>query len=94
LIKPLLEALRELPIGQAPKIELTKRIRAHGEILIIGSAVPRYVQDPHGDADIGDKADRRSQLQIAARQELPPKSAPEIFVSYTRELKPRQRERF
>lgn len=47
----------------APKIELTKRIR--GEILITGSAVPRYVQDPHagdavssshGDADIGDKS--------------------------------------
>jgi TIR domain-containing protein len=35
-----------VPVGQAPKIELTKS-RAHGEIFITGSAVPRYVQDPH-----------------------------------------------
>jgi internalin A len=36
----------------------------------------------HGDADLGDKADGLSQLQITTRSELPPKSTPEIFVSY------------
>ena len=89
LIDLLLEALRELPVGQAPKIELTKRIR--GEILITGSAVPRYVQDPHGgdpvssshgDADIGDKSDGLSQLQITAQPDISRTGTPEIFVSY------------
>jgi internalin A len=74
LIDALLEELRELPVGQTPKIEQTKRIR--GEISVTGSAVPRYVQDPHG----GDKSAGLSQLQITDRTELPPKN--EIFVSY------------
>jgi hypothetical protein len=89
LIDPLLEALRKLPVGQAPMIEQTKRIRAHGEILITGSAEPRYVQDPHGGNAVSssqdaNKADHAglSQLQITARPELPAKGTPEIFVSY------------
>ena len=36
----------------------------------------------HTAADIGDKADGLSQLQITDRPELPPKNTPEIFVSY------------
>jgi internalin A len=85
LIDLVLEPLRKLPVGQAPEIEQTKRIR--GEILITGSAVPRYVQDPHGgdafsssrgDADMGDKSDG---LQITDRPEIS-KSKPEIFVSF------------
>jgi internalin A len=82
LIDLVLEELQKLPIGQEPKINQAKRIRAHGEILITGSAVPRYVQDPHGDADLGGKADGLSQLQIEVRPKLPPKGTPEIFISY------------
>jgi internalin A len=85
LIDLLLEALRELPVGQAPEIELTK------SILITGSAVPRYVQDPHGGdavssshggADIGDKSDGLSQLQITAQPDISRTGTPEIFVSF------------
>ncbi len=82
LINLVLEELQKLPIGQEPNIKQTKRVRAHGEILITGSAVPRYGQDPQGDADLGEKADGPSQLQIGIRPKLPPKGTPEIFVSY------------
>jgi internalin A len=68
LIDKLLEALRKLPVGLAPKIEQTKGIRVQAF--------------SHSDAEIGDKADGLSQLQITARPELPPKSTPEVFVSY------------
>jgi hypothetical protein len=90
LIDLLLDPLRKLPIGQAPKIEQTKRIRVQAFVSSSASVVPRLVQNPlsgdavsssHGDTDIGDKSDGLSQLQITARPELPPKQ-PEIFVSY------------
>jgi internalin A len=84
-----LDPLRKLRIGQAPKIEQTKRIRVQAFVSFSGSVVPRLVQSPfsddavsHGYEDIGDKSDGLSQLQITARPELPPKSTPEIFVSY------------
>jgi internalin A len=68
LIELVLDPLRKLPVGQAPKIEQTKRIHVQG-----------FSQ---GNADIGDKAAGLIQLQITARPELPPKSTPEVFVSY------------
>jgi hypothetical protein len=76
LIDLALDQLRKLPVGQAPKIEQTKRIRVralpHG-----GDAV----SSSHGDADLGDATDGLSQLQITNRPEIP-KGTPEIFVSY------------
>jgi internalin A len=78
LIDLVLDPLQKLPVGRPPELEQTKRVRADGEILVTGSAVPRYVQDPHG----GDKSAGLSQLQITDRTELLPKSIPEIFVSY------------
>jgi internalin A len=51
LIDPLLEALRRLPVGQAPKIEQTKRFRLHAASRSSASVVPRLVRSsPSGDA--------------------------------------------
>jgi internalin A len=88
LIDLVLDPLRRLPVGQAPKIEQTKRFSVHGVGLSPGLAVPCLVQNPlsgdavsssHGDAS---KAEGLTQLQITARPEIPPKTTPEIFVSY------------
>jgi hypothetical protein len=68
LIDLVLDPLRKLPVGQAPKIEQTKRIHVQAF--------------SHAAADIGDKTDSLSQLQITNRPELPLKNTPEIFVSY------------
>jgi internalin A len=90
LIDPLLDPLRKLPVGQAPKIEQTKRIRVRGFISSFGFVVSRLVQNllsddaassSHGTAYKAENAGLR-QLQITARPELPPKNIPEIFVSY------------
>jgi internalin A len=77
LIDLVLDALRKLPVGQAPKIEQVKRIRVRA-LPHCGEAV----SSSHGDADVGKKSDGLSQLQITARPELPPKNIPEIFVSF------------
>jgi internalin A len=88
LIDPLLNPLRELLVGQAPKIEQTKRIRVPGFISSFGLVVSRLVQNLLSDEAVSsshaDKAKNAelSQLQITARPELPPKNIPEIFVSY------------
>jgi internalin A len=90
LIDSLLEALRRLPVGQAPKIEQTKRFRVHAASSSSASVVPRLVRtSPSGDPvtvshGVSDKAENVSlnKLQIAARSELPLKGKPEIFVSY------------
>jgi len=90
LIDLVLDPLRKLPVGQAPKIEQTKRFPVRGFVSSSGLVVPRLVQNPPSDdavsssqvAEIGDKTDSLSQLQITARSELPPKGTPEIFVSY------------
>jgi internalin A len=82
-----LDPLQKLPIGQAPKIEQTKRIRAQTFVSSSTSVVPRLVQNPLSDdavssyADIGDKSAGLSQLQITDRPEIS-KGKPEIFVSF------------
>jgi internalin A len=90
LIDKLLDALRKLPVGQAPKIEHTKRIRSQAFLSSSGSIVPPFAQNPlsgdavsssHGDPDKSEN-DGLSQLQIADRPALPPKGTPEIFVSF------------
>jgi hypothetical protein len=84
LIDLVLEPLQKLPVGQAPKIEQTKRGR-EASVSSSATVVPR--QDPlSGDASLHGAPDEAenaflSQLQITARPELPPKGTPEIFVS-------------
>jgi len=90
LIDPLLEALRRLPVGQAPKIEQTKRFRAHAVSSSSASVTPRLVRSsPRGDAvslshGAAEKAENASlnKLQITVPPELPPNGKPELFVSY------------
>jgi internalin A len=88
LIEQLLEALRKLPGGQAPRIQQTKRISARGFISVTGLAVPRLVQRPLSEGGVsspygtGDKTDGLSQLQITAKPELPISGTPKIFVSH------------
>jgi internalin A len=90
LIDPLLEALRRLPVGQALKIEQTKRPRVDAVSSSSASVVPRLVRDsPSGDAvslshGAADKAENASlnKLQITVRPELPTKGKPDIFISY------------
>jgi internalin A len=90
LIDLVLDPLRKLPLGHPPEIEQTKRFPVRGFVSSSGLVVPRLVQNS-GDAvsssrtaETGDKADNAglNQLQIPARPELPPKTTPEIFVSY------------
>jgi internalin A len=87
LIDLVLDPPRKLPVGQAPKIEQTKRFPVAGFISSSGSVVPRLVQSPlsddavsssHGDANNAGL----NQLQITARPEIPRKSTPEIFISF------------
>lgn len=91
LIDRLLDPLRKLPVGQALKIEQTKRFPVQAFVSSSASNVPRLVQNPlsvdavsssHDGAKIGDKADGLSQLGITAQPEIPLKGTPEIFVSY------------
>jgi internalin A len=90
LIDLVLDPLRKLPVGQAPKIEQTKRSPVRGFISSFGFVVSRLVQNllsddtassSHGTAYKAENAGL-GQLQITARPELPPKNIPEIFVSY------------
>ena len=90
LIDPLLEALRRLPVGQAPKIEQTKSFRVHAVSSSSASVLPRPVRNSlSGDAvslsdGAADKAENASlnKLQITVPTVLHPKGKPEIFVSY------------
>jgi internalin A len=90
LIDPLLEALRGLPVGQAPKIEQTRRSHVHAVSSFSASVVPRLVRtSPSGDPvtvshGVSDKAENAglNKLQITVPPELPLKGKPEIFVSY------------
>jgi internalin A len=91
LIDLVLDALRKLPVGQAPKIEQTKRFRVHARSSSSASVVPRLVLDSpsgdavslsHGAADKAGNADP-DKLQITVRPELPLKGTAEIFVSYS-----------
>jgi internalin A len=68
LIEQLLRTLQTLPVGQPPEIKRTR----NATVAIKAGA------------ETGDRADNSglSQLQITARPELPPKTTPEIFVSY------------
>ena len=86
----MLDPLRKLPVGQAPKIEqTTKRIQVRGFVSSSGSIVPRLAQNPldgdavsssHGDTGIFE-SDGLKQLQITDRPEIR-KGKPEIFVSF------------
>ena len=91
LIDLVLEALRKLPVGQAPKIEQTKRFRVHAFVSSSASVFPRTgptlssPQLPDIASQSGDAVSSShglNQLQITARPELPFKGKPEIFVSY------------
>jgi internalin A len=87
LIDLVLDPLRKLPVGQAPKIEQTKRIRVQPFVSSSASAAPRLAQNPiSGDASHGvvDKPENAglNQLQISSRSQLPVKGTSEIFVSY------------
>ena len=82
LVKILLRALQNVPVGQAPEIS---QAFGHGSISIIGSVrvIPSEVDRPSA-TGTEDKAENvgLNQLRITARAELAPKSTPEIFVSY------------
>jgi internalin A len=69
LIDPLLEVLRKLPVGQPPEIK-----RAHNATVAI-KAVAGVLSYTTVEAGAGS-------MEIPSRPKLPPKSTPEIFISY------------
>jgi len=78
LIDLVIDPLRKLPVGQAPKIEQTKRIRV--QAFISSSASVGLSDDAVFSS--GTQSAGLNQLQISSRSELPAKGTPEIFVSF------------
>jgi internalin A len=83
LVYKLLKTLESLPVGQPPEISLTPGKAGASSASIFtrpirdsqrGKAVPL--------SETRDEAEDADYLQISSRPELPPKSTPEIFVSY------------
>jgi internalin A len=69
LIEQLLRALQKLPVGQPPEI---KRFRNATVDIKARAGV-----SPHGTVEEG-----ANSMEIPSKPEIPPKSTPEIFVSY------------
>jgi len=82
LVEILLQELQNISTGEVPKISGFIRPGAHG--FSTSSASIERVLHVEQRTEGGDKAEKPflDQLQIASRPELPPKSTPEIFVSY------------
>jgi internalin A len=83
LVETLLQKLRNLSTGHAP--EISGFIRPGTPALSTSLAFIEHSDIiPHVGIEGGDKAEKPllDQLQITARPELPPKSTPEIFVSF------------
>ena len=83
LVEILLQELRNLSTGQAPKISGFIRPGAHALSTSLASNEPSIII-PHVGTEGGDNAKKPllDQLQITARPEIPPISTPKIFVSY------------
>jgi internalin A len=71
LIEQLLRALQTLPVGQPPEI---KRIRNATVVFNAGVGVSPHTIEPD--------ASRMDNLEFPVRHQLPPKTIPEIFVSF------------
>ena len=69
LIEQLLRTLQTLPVGQPPEIKRIHNAKASHQA---GASV-----SSHGTVETG-----ASSMEIPSKPELPPKSTPEIFVSY------------
>jgi TIR domain len=86
LVEILLQELRILSTGQAPEISGFIRPGAHALSTSSASIKPNVMRvlDVGQPTEGTDKAEKPllDQLQIASRSELPPKSTPEVFVSY------------
>jgi hypothetical protein len=86
LVEILLQELRILSTGQAPEISGFIRPGAHALSTSWASIKPNVMRvlDVGQPTEGTDKAEKPllDQLQIASRSELPPKSTPEVFVSY------------
>jgi internalin A len=86
VVEILLQELRNLSTGQAPKISDTIRPGAHALSTSSASIEPSVMRIPHiGErTEGGDNTENPllDQLQMTSRPELLSKSTPEIFVSY------------
>jgi internalin A len=84
LVETLLQELRNLSTGYAPKISGFIRPGAHAFSTSSASVEPSVILIPHVETEGNDKAENAGlrQLQITNRPELPSEGIPKIFVSF------------